>query len=130
MICQSSFPGFAKTSPPSSSVIPPDHFTLQLDFMAAATVLELAGEHWEIVLWALVLFRYVYPAHSGYVPQTVWQDLLARFAKELCSPDSKARFRGSLIDDKMFAIDIKEWGLDDLFNECRARHPKISAMSA
>lgn len=93
-------------------------------------VLELAGEHWEIVLWALVLFRYVYPAHSGYVPQTVWQDLLARFAKELCSPDSKARFRGSLIDDKMFAIDVKEWGLDDLFNECRARHPKISAMPA
>ena len=93
-------------------------------------VLELAGEHWEIVLWALVLFRYVYPAHSGYVPQTVWQDLLARFQRNWCSPDSKARFRGSLIDDKMFAIDIKEWGLDDLFNECRARHPKISAMSA
>src|SRR6266849_1953669 len=90
-------------------------------------VLELAGEHWEIVLWALVLFRYVYPAHGGYVPQAVWQDLLARFAKELRSPDPKARFRGSLIDDKMFAIDVNDWGLDDLFNECRARHPKISA---
>jgi hypothetical protein len=89
-------------------------------------VLDLAGEHWEIVLWALVLFRYVYPAHSRYVPQAVWQDLLARFAKELRSPDPKARFRGSLIDDRMFAIDVKEWGLDDLLNECRARHPKIS----
>ncbi len=90
-------------------------------------VLELAGEHWEIVLWALVLFRYVYPAHSDYVPQAVWQDLLARFAKGLRSPDPKARFRGSLIDDKMFAIDVNEWGLDDLLNECRARHSKISA---
>ncbi len=27
-------------------------------------VLELAGEHWEIVLWALILFRYVYPAQA------------------------------------------------------------------
>lgn len=90
-------------------------------------VLELAGEHWEIVLWALVLFRYVYPAHSDYVPQAVWQDLLARFAKGLRSPDPKARFRGSLIDDKMFAIDVNDWGLDDLLNECRARHSKISA---
>ena len=38
-------------------------------------ILELVGEHWELLLWALVLFRYVYPAHSNYVPQFLWQDL-------------------------------------------------------
>jgi hypothetical protein len=89
-------------------------------------VLWLAGEHWEIVLWALVLFRYVYPAQSGYVPQSLWQDLLARFAHEVRSSNPRARFRGSLIDDKMFAIDVKEWGLDNLLKECRARCAKIN----
>ena len=90
-------------------------------------VFELAGEHWEILLWALVLFRYVYPAHSNYVPQAVWGDLLSRFAEALRCPDAGAPFRGSLIDDKMFAIDVNEWGLDDLLIECRARSPKINA---
>ena len=90
-------------------------------------ILELAGEHWEQVLWALVLFRYVYPAQTHYVPQSVWEDLLGRFAKELRSPDPKARFRGSLIDDKMFAIDVEEWGLDDILKENQARRKKIEA---
>src|SRR5260370_29456579 len=35
-------------------------------------ILDLAGEHWEIVLWSLLLFRYVYPAHTDYVPATLW----------------------------------------------------------
>ena len=91
-----------------------------------ARILQLAGEHWELLLWALVLFRYVYPAQSHYVPQSLWQDLLARFAAELRSPNPKARFRGSLIDEAMFAIDVEEWGLDDVLKEYRARRAKIA----
>ena len=89
-------------------------------------ILLLAGEHWELVLWALVLFRYVYPAHSNYVPQSLWQDLLARFAEEVRRPNPSARFRGSLIDDAMFAIDVEEWGLDDVLKEHQARSAKIA----
>jgi hypothetical protein len=90
-------------------------------------VLELAGEHWEILLWALMLFRYVYPGQTEFVPQALWQDLLSRLEIEVLSPDPRARFRGSLVDDKMFAIDVKEWGLDDLLEEYRAQSPQISA---
>src|SRR6201993_4707216 len=39
-------------------------------------VVRLAGEHWELLLWALMLFHYVYPAQSDYVPKALWQDLL------------------------------------------------------
>ena len=84
-------------------------------------VLQLAGEHWELLLWALVLFRYVYPAQTHYVPRYVWRDLLGRFQEALSRPNATARFRGSLIDDKMFAIDVKEWGLDNLMLEYRER---------
>jgi hypothetical protein len=83
------------------------------------------GEHWEILLWALMLFRYVYPAHTDYVPKSLWQDLLARLAEEIRVPSPSARFRGSLVDEAMFAIDVEEWGLDDILKESRARRPMI-----
>src|SRR5438552_1921215 len=84
-------------------------------------VLELAGDHWEIVLFALVLFRYIYPAQTHYVPRALWLDLLGRYLHEIQHPDPKARFRGSLVDDNMFSIDVKDWGLDDVQSEYRAR---------
>lgn len=88
-------------------------------------VLQLAGEHWEIVLWALILFRYVYPAHTDYVPAALWQELLTRYMEELQTPNLKAPFRGSLVDDNIFSIDVKDWGLEDLESEYRTRHLKM-----
>ena len=85
-------------------------------------ILELAGEHWEMVLWELILFRYIYPAHSDFVPAAIWQDLLSRYKELLTHRDPKARFRGSLVDENIFSIDVKDWGLEDLQAEYRARH--------
>lgn len=81
----------------------------------------IVGEHWEILLLALILFRYVYPAHTDYVPFSLWSDLLTRYMELIAKPDHDARFRGSLIDEKMFAIDVKEWGMDDILSEHRER---------
>jgi hypothetical protein len=88
-------------------------------------VLQLVGEHWEILFWTLVLFRYSYPAQTSYVPMRVWRDLLSRFQEAVLHPDPSARFRGSLIDDKIFAIDVNEWGLDNLMQEYRERRLKM-----
>jgi hypothetical protein len=87
-------------------------------------VLALAGMHWGVVFWAIVLFQYVYPALAGYVPRAVWEDLLARFRSEVEHPDPNAQFRGSLIDENMFAIDACEWGLDNLVEQYRLRREK------
>jgi hypothetical protein len=84
-------------------------------------VLQLAGEHWEIVLWALILFRYIYPAHTDYVPSALWQDLLGRYMHLVQHPDPSARFRGSLVDDNIFSIDVKDWGLENVESEYRGR---------
>ena len=81
----------------------------------------IAGEHWEILLWALILFRYVYPAHTDYVPFSLWSDLLTRYMELVTKPDRDARFRGSLIDENMFAIDVNEWGMEDILSEHRER---------
>jgi len=87
-------------------------------------ILELAGAHWEMLLWALVLFHYVYPAQSNFVPLTIWTQLLNRMMFRLLNPDPAARFHGSLVDENMFAIDVKVWGLDDLLSEYRACRAK------
>ena len=88
-------------------------------------ILQLAGDHWELVLWNLILFKYVYPAYVDYVPQDLWRELIGRLANNIQSPDAPPRFRGTLVDDAMFAIDVEEWGLDNLLAEQRARVAKI-----
>ncbi len=92
-------------------------------------VLELAGEHWEMLFWALVLFHYVYPAHPNYVPASFWVDLLERFRNAIVHPDPMAPFRGSLVDEKMFAIDVNEWGLEDILSTQRAARLQANAES-
>lgn len=81
--------------------------------------LELVGPHWEMLLWSLMLFRYVYPAQSHYVPSEIWCDLLTRFAHEVKNPNPNALFRGSLVDENMFAIDVDEWELANLLKDAR-----------
>jgi predicted nucleotidyltransferase len=87
-------------------------------------ILRLVGSHWMVLLWTLVLYQYIYPAHSEYVPRSVWSDLLSRLRHELDHPDPNAAFKGSLIDERMFAIDVNEWGMADLNRQLRgARTP-------
>ena len=82
-------------------------------------MLSLAGQHWEVLLWNLLLFRYCYPMHSDYVPAALWGELLGQLQAELRSPQPDAPFRGSLIDSLMFAIDVNEWGFANLERDYR-----------
>jgi hypothetical protein len=88
-------------------------------------ILKLAGDHWELVLWNLMLFRYVFPAHIEFIPRTVWSDLLKRVAEQDRAPSKNAKFRGSLVDDAMFAIDVEEWGLENVLSDYQKRTTKI-----
>jgi hypothetical protein len=93
-------------------------------------MLHQVGEHWEILLWALLFFRYVYPGKSDYIPATLWQDLIGRLTHAVSHPDSRQAFRGSLLDDCMFAIDVQDWGLENTLARYRAaRTPTITMPS-
>lgn len=92
-------------------------------------LLQLAGDHWEMLLWSLVLFHYIYPMSKS-VPSLVWEELLAKFRTDIEHPDPKAAFRGSLIDENMFAIDVKEWGLENVIekyrDQCALNTPELA----
>jgi hypothetical protein len=93
-------------------------------------ILRHVGEHWEILLWSLLLFRYVYPGDSSFVPSSLWKDLIGRLSKATSHPDPNQEFRGSLIDDCMFAIDVEEWGLENILARYRAGRTPVLNMPA
>jgi hypothetical protein len=91
-------------------------------------LMALMGEHWEMLLWSLVLFHYIYPS-SNAVPKLIWDELLTKFRADIEVPDPEASFRGSLIDENMFAIDVKEWKLRNVIDEYRDQaEPKIDSV--
>ena len=53
------------------------------------------------------------------MPAEIWCELLTRFRSEVKDPKPNALFRGSLIDENMFAIDVDEWKLPNLLEESR-----------
>jgi hypothetical protein len=84
---------------------------------------KLTEPHWEMLYWELVLFAYIYPARICDVPRAVWRELHARFGEFISKLPATAPFRGSLIDPKMFAIDVNEWGEPDLYRELWDNYP-------
>ncbi|HKD80399.1 MAG TPA: nucleotidyltransferase [Candidatus Angelobacter sp.] len=85
----------------------------------------IIGEHWEMLFWHLVLYHYTYPANVDFVPHEIWDELVQRFKIELLHPNKGVGFRGSLIDEKMFAIDVTEWGKRDILAEYRGKAETI-----
>ena len=84
---------------------------------------ELAGCHWELLFWSMVLFAYVYPAHIHAIPERVWNDMTTWFSHRIKTRHKDAAFRGTLIDPRMFAIDVEEWGERDLYKEYCENNP-------
>lgn len=88
-------------------------------------IIHLMGPHWELLYWSLVLFAYIYPARTNAVPDEVWTDLTHRFNERLRNPPIDAPFRGSLVDPRMFAIDVEEWGERNIYKEYCDHHPNL-----
>jgi len=84
---------------------------------------ELTEPHWQVLYWHLVLFAYIYPANAGDVPPGIWRELTESFNQSVASPATNGSFRGTLIDPKMFAIDVNEWGERDVYRELWDNYP-------
>lgn len=77
-------------------------------------ILERMGNDEELLLWHLVLFHYVYPGRSEYVPRAFRDKLIERSLQRWASNENPRLFRGSLLDPDTFAADVEEWGYTDL----------------
>jgi predicted nucleotidyltransferase len=73
------------------------------------------GENQGLLLWYLMLFLFVYPGHSNYIPR----DLLMRLFEQATDHNSSTRnpkaFRGILLDPISFEVDLIEFGYEGYF---------------
>lgn len=82
-------------------------------------LLERFGDHWEVLLSHLVMFRYVYPSHRDLIPPWVLDKLLARFQQTRVEPWTGGKVcRGFLLDGiGTYSLDVQEWGYRDARRE-------------
>jgi hypothetical protein len=92
---------------------------------------------WPLLLSQVMMFRYVYPGYRDQVPQWVMRELLDRAEAAGAEPSAGGEehelTRGTMISRFSFAIDVNEWGFQDLRAqkiEAMKRHPAIVALEA
>ncbi|MDX1660722.1 MAG: hypothetical protein R3326_02930, partial [Gemmatimonadota bacterium] len=75
----------------------------------------LGPDHRTLLLWHLVLFDYVYPGHADHLPHELMRELFEERARSWEEGDARPEaFRGTLLDERAFAIEVDDWGYDDV----------------
>jgi hypothetical protein len=91
----------------------------QLDWQR---VLARLGDNHGLLLWHLVLFAYVYPGRTHYLPQTLMVKLFETARRlwwqppDAAAPRQTKAFRGTLLDPFSFIVDIEDWQYEDRRN--------------
>jgi hypothetical protein len=67
----------------------------------------LMRDHWQVLLWQLIHFVYVFPSERRAVPQHLMARLMARLRRELSSaPGDPFLCRGPMLDPKLYKRQI------------------------
>ncbi len=78
------------------------------------TILEYLGDEWELLLWYLLLFNFVYPGRSDCLPRQLMSQLFGKVEQSWQAPARRNKFRGTLLDPAAFEIDYQKWGYEDI----------------
>jgi predicted nucleotidyltransferase len=65
-----------------------------------------------LLLWHFILFDFVYPGHSEYLPRALMRELFEELHGARAATD-KDQFMGTLLDAFSFAADVHDWGYPD-----------------
>ena len=76
-------------------------------------ILGYLGEDRLLLLWYLLLFDFVYPGHSDFLPKELMVDLFDEVRAGWENKKVARSFRGTLIDPGAFEVDIASNGYED-----------------
>jgi hypothetical protein len=80
----------------------------QLDW---ARIEQLMSEHWQVLLWQLIHFIYVFPAGKQMIPRTLLARLIRRLRADLLDDlDPPLVCRGPMLDPKLYRREIDACG--------------------
>lgn len=73
------------------------------------------GDHWQVLLTHLILFRYIYPGKQSVVPRALMAELMERLAADVHNPPraDDNLCRGPFLSHTDYHIDVDEWGYLD-----------------
>jgi predicted nucleotidyltransferase len=70
--------------------------------------------YWEVLLMALLNFRFVYPSERHLVPRWMMEELLNRLNNQMMvKPPGKRICRGRIFSPRDYAIDVDKWGFSE-----------------
>ena len=83
----------------------------QVDWRRLLSRMEL---YWEVLLMAVLNFRFVYPSERQAIPKWLVEELLDRLSKQLqMEPPGKRVCRGRIFSPRDYAIDVDQWGFSE-----------------
>jgi hypothetical protein len=83
----------------------------EIDWQQLLSHMEL---YWEVLLIALLNFRFIYPSEREAVPKWLLDELLERMRdQEKVKPPGKKVCRGRIFSPRDYAIDVDQWGFSD-----------------
>jgi hypothetical protein len=70
--------------------------------------------YWEVLLMALLNFRFIYPSERHLVPRWLMEELLARLKDQMMvKPPGKRVCRGRIFSPRDYSIDVEQWGFSE-----------------
>jgi hypothetical protein len=82
-----------------------------IDWKQLISHLEL---YWEVLLMAVLNFRFVYPSERDLVPRWVMDELLGRLKAQLEMPAAEKRVcRGRIFSPRDYMIDVNDWDFSE-----------------
>lgn len=92
----------------------------EIDWRRLLDHLEL---YWEVLLIALINFRFVYPSERDLVPKWLMDELLERLAAQRAMPPPGVKVcRGRIFSPRDYQIDVTEWGFSEAFGNLEERY--------
>ncbi len=83
--------------------------------------------YWEVLLIAVLNFRFIYPSERDLIPRWLFDELIDRLQAQAELPASGVKIcRGRLLSPTDFVVDVSEWGFADVVGKGLAeRHDPI-----
>ena len=79
-------------------------------------ILALLDDNRDLLLPYLLLFAFVYPGRTDYLPQSLMVELFEEARRRWSDRHGRQDFRGTLLDPFSFIVDIEDWNYEDQRN--------------
>jgi hypothetical protein len=94
----------------------------QIDWTRLLAQMEL---HWEVLLIAVLNFRYVYPSERQAIPRWLLDELLQRVQRQQAMPAPGVKVcRGRIFSPRDYQPDVAEWGFSEPFGNLDERYER------